>query len=196
MQCGRRLQNADIPYEARYPILLPRSHHYTGLVVRDPHIRVCHNGVKETLTEVQSRYWVIKGRSLTRSLVHRCTTSRRYEGALFCGPPPPPLPEFRVKDDPAFRYTDVDFAGPIFVQSGVSSNSVKTWICVFTCLVTRAVHLDIVCDLSAGTFLRCLKRFAASGDYLATSCLIMGKPFKLQPSSFVLSSRTQQFKST
>lgn len=51
-QCGGRLQNADIPYAARHPILLPRSHHFTGLVVQDAHIRVRHNGVKETLTEV------------------------------------------------------------------------------------------------------------------------------------------------
>ena len=76
-RCGGRLQNVDLPFAAKHPILLPRSHHYTGLVVRDAHIRVCHNGVKETLTEVRSRYWVIKGRSLTRSLVHRCTTCRR-----------------------------------------------------------------------------------------------------------------------
>ena len=156
------LDNADLPYAAKHPILLPQSHHYTGLVVRGAHIRVCHNGIKETLTEVRSRrYCVIKGRSLTRSLVHRCTTCRRYDGAPFCGPPPPPLPKFRVKDDPAFTYTGVDFAGPIFVQSEVSSSSVKVWICVSTCLVTRAVHLDIVCDLYAGTVLRCLKRFAA-----------------------------------
>ena len=93
--------------------------------------------------------------------MHRCTTCRRYDGAPFRGPPPPPLPKFRVKDDPAFTHTGVDFAGPIFVRSEVSSNSVKIWICVFTCLVTCAVHLDIVCDLSAGTFLWCLKQFAA-----------------------------------
>lgn len=77
----------------------------------------------------------------------------------FTGPPPPPLPKFRVKEDPAFTYTGVDFAGPVFVRSGASSS--KVWICVFTCLVTRAIHLDIVPDLSTETFVRCLKRFAA-----------------------------------
>ena len=41
-RCGGQLQNADIPYAARYPILLPRSHHCTGLVVQDAYIRVCH----------------------------------------------------------------------------------------------------------------------------------------------------------
>ena len=41
------------------------------------------------------------------------------------------------------------------------SKSNKVWICLFTCCVTRAVHLELVLDLSAVTFIRCLKRFAA-----------------------------------
>ena len=160
-RCGGWLQNADIPYPAKHPILFPWSHHFTSLVVKDARIRVCHNGVKEMLTEVHSRYWVVKCRSLTKALLHRCMTCRRYKGILFRGPPPPPLPEFRVKDDPAFTYTGMDFASPLLVRNGVSGDSVKVWICVFTCLVTRAIHLDIVCDLSTETFLRCLKHFAA-----------------------------------
>ena len=99
--------------------------------------RVCHNGVKETLTEVRSRYWIVKGRSLTRAVVYKCTTCKKYEGAPFDCPPPPPLPQFRVKEDPAFTYTGVDFAGPLFVRSGSPNSTSKVWICIFTCLVTR-----------------------------------------------------------
>ena len=73
----------------------------------------------------------------------------------------PPLPKFRVKDDPAFTYTGVDFAGPLIARNGVFGNNVKVRICVFSCLVTRAVHLDITSDLSTETFLCCLKQFAA-----------------------------------
>ena len=160
-RCGGRLQNAEIPYSVKHPILLPRSHPFTALIVRDAHLRVCHNGVKETLTEVRSRYWVVRSRSLTRAIVHKCTVCRKFEGTPFKSPPPPPLPEFRIKEDPAFSYTGVDFAGPLFVRNPSSDGSTKVWICVFTCLVTRAVHLDIVCDQSTGTFLRCLKRFAS-----------------------------------
>ena len=154
-RCGGRLQNADIPYAARHPILSPRSHHFTSLVVRDAHIRVCHNGVKETLTELRIRYWVVKGRSLTRSLVHRYTTCRRYEAAPFWGPPPP-LSKLRS----GVHLYRCRLCRPLLVR-GVSGSSVKVWICVFTCLVTRAIHLDVVCDLSTEVFLRCLKRFAA-----------------------------------
>ena len=129
-RCSGRLQNEGIPYAAKHPILLPRSHHFTSLVVKDAHIQVCHNGVKETLTEVRSRYWVVKGRSLTRALLHRCTMCRRYEGVPFHGPPPPPLPEFRVKDDPAFTYTGVDFASPLLVRNGVWRECEGMDVCV------------------------------------------------------------------
>ncbi len=107
-RCGGRLSNAEIPYA---PILLPRTHPLTKLIVRRAHERVCHNGVKETLTETRRSFWIPKGRSLTKCIIHRCVLCRRFEGAPFKTPPPPPLPTFRVKEDPAFSYTGVDFAG-------------------------------------------------------------------------------------
>ena len=115
-----------------------------------------HNGVKETLAEVRRRYWIVKGRSLTKVILFRCTVCKRYEGAALKGPPPPPLPEFRVKEEPAYTYTGVDFAGPLFVRSTCTSSerNCKMWICLFTCLVTRAIHLDIVNYLSTGAFVR------------------------------------------
>ena len=110
---------------------------------------VLHNRVKETLAEVQRKCWIVKGRSLTRAILFRYAVCKRYEGAALNGPPPPPLPEFRVREEPAYTYTGVDFAGPLFVQSRSSDSSYKVWICLFNCLVTRAVHLDIVSNLLA-----------------------------------------------
>lgn len=54
-RCGGRLQNADLPYSTKYPVLLDRRHHLTALIVKDAHGRVQHNGVKETLTETRSK---------------------------------------------------------------------------------------------------------------------------------------------
>lgn len=68
------------------------------------------------------------------------------------GPPPPPLPEFRIKLSPIQ-------ASILFIQNGTSSGSSKVWICLFTCLVTQAIHLDLVPDLSTTT---CRKRFMAN----------------------------------
>ena len=50
--------------------------------MRRAHECVIHNGVRETLTEVRSRYWITKGRSFVRMIVRQCVTCRRFEGKL------------------------------------------------------------------------------------------------------------------
>ena len=59
-RCGGRLGNADIPQPAKHPILLDRDHHLTKLIVWDCHEKVMHGGVKATMTEARSRYWVVR----------------------------------------------------------------------------------------------------------------------------------------
>ena len=108
-----RIQNADVPYAAKHPILLPRSHHFTTLVVQKAHQRVGHNGAKETLTELCSKFWIIKGRSLVKKIIHSCRLSRRFEGQPYSSPLPPPLPSFRLEEAPPFSFTGIDFAGPL-----------------------------------------------------------------------------------
>jgi hypothetical protein len=157
-RCGGRLSNVDVSYSVKHPILLPRTHPLTELIVREARERVFHNGVKETLTEIRRKFWIPKGRSLTRYIIHRCVLCRRFDGMPFQGPPPPPLPNYRVKEDPAFTYTGVDLAGPLSIRVSDTLTASKVWICLFTCFVTRAVHLDAVSDQSTQTF---LKRFAA-----------------------------------
>ena len=158
-RCGGRLQNADLSYSAKHPILLDGKHHHTVLVIRDAHIRVGHNGVRETLTEVRSKFWIIGGRSLVRSVIYRCVVCKRFEGRPVQAPQQPPLPEFRVKEASPFMFSAVDFAGPLWVQDKEMSR--KIWICLFTCCVCRAIHLEVVLDMTTTAFLRCVKRFAA-----------------------------------
>ena len=157
---------------------LPKSHPLTSLVVKQAHERVFHNGVKETLAETRSKYWIPRGRSFTGTIIHKCVTCRRFEGSPFNAPPPPPLPECRVKQAPAFSYTGVDFAGPLMVRTSHSSQSDKVWIALFTCYVTRAVHLDTVPDQSTLTFIRCLKRFIARRGLPRRFISDNGKTFK------------------
>ena len=66
-----------------------------------------------------------------------------------------------MKEAPPFVYTAVDYAGPFYLKRPKDSEEVKVWISLFTCCVTRAVHLELVSELSAVTFIRCLKRFTA-----------------------------------
>lgn len=160
------------------PNILPREHPFTSLVICDAHHPVGHNVVKETLREVRRKYWIVRGRRLIQALIHRCTTCRKHEGTPFKGPPPPPLLEFRIKEDPAFSYTGVDFAGPLFVRNGTLNGGSKVWICLFTSLVTRAIHFDVVTNLSTTTFIRCLKRFTARRGLPRKFLSDNGKTFK------------------
>lgn len=120
-----------------------------------------HNGVKDTLTELRSKFWLVKGRQTVKKLLHDCVTCRRYEGKAYKAPPPPPLPDFRVKTAPAFTFTGLDYAGPLYVKEAKRKTEKKVWICLYTCCVTRAVHLDIVPDLTPEAFLRSFRRFTA-----------------------------------
>lgn len=180
-RCGGRLGNADLDYYTKFPVLLSRGHHLTTLIVKDGHSRVQHNGVKETLTEVRSKYWIVKGRSLIQSIIYKCIICRRFEGRPFHGPPPPPLPPFRVKEEPPFSCTAVDFAGPLYVKMQGAGSSSKTWICLYTCHVMRAVHLDVVPDLTTSTLIRVSSVFVQGGDSHTRFCWIMARPLRLPP---------------
>ena len=176
-RCKGRIQNADIPYSTKHPILLHKNHPLSVLLVRRAHSRVLHNGVKETLTELRSKYWIIQGRNFIKSLIHQCRVCRRHEGKSYRAPPPPPLPAFRVEEAPPFSYTGVDFAGPLYVSSD-SSGVKKVWICLYTCCVVRAVHLELVFDMSTPTFIRCFKRFVARRGLPSKILSDNGKTFK------------------
>ena len=179
-RCGGRLTNVEAPFTVKYPVLLSQNHPLTTLVVREAHERVHHDRVKETLTETRRKFWIPKGRSLVRYLIHHCVLCRTFEGAPFKGPPPPPLPVFRVKEDPAFSYSGVDFAVPLTIRADNATHSNKVWICLFTCLVTWAVHLDVVTNMSTHSFLRCLKRFVPRRGLPRKFVSDNGKTFKAE----------------
>ena len=166
--CKGRFDNLDMPIESKYPIYLPKEHKLTELIITDCHVRAHHCGVKGTLAELRSRFWVSKGRQYVKEILRKCFVCRRVEGKPFCEPPTAPLPEYRVSEVPPFSNVGVDFAGPLYIKD-TKGKVAKSYICLFSCCVTRALHLEIVHDLSAPTFINCLRRFCARRG---TPCLI------------------------
>ena len=75
LRCGRRLGNADLTETEKHPALLDASHHVTSIIIQACHERVHHNGVKETLTELRSRFWIVRGRQVVRRILHVYTLS-------------------------------------------------------------------------------------------------------------------------
>lgn len=86
-RCGGRMHNTDFPSEVVTPTLLDKSDRLAELIVTEAHQRVQHNGVKATLTEVRSRYWLVKGRQFVRNLIYKCVTCHCLEGRPYSSIP-------------------------------------------------------------------------------------------------------------
>ena len=156
IRCKGRLEYSEMVHETKEPIILPKEHRLTILQIQECHHRVLHNGVRSTLVEFCSRFWVPKGRQLVKRVISRCVLCKKIEGRPSTQPPTASLPEFRVRPAPPFSKVGVDFPGPLFVK-GSGAQMRKSYFALFTCCVTRAVHLELVDDLSVETFKRCLR---------------------------------------
>ncbi|MCP4486957.1 MAG: transposase family protein, partial [Gammaproteobacteria bacterium] len=159
LRCEGRLHHSSLPHDAKFPILLPNKSHFTSLVIQHHHKKMHHCGTQQTLASVRQRFWIIKGGQAVRSVLTKCLPCKRIAGGPFKLPAIPPLPVDRVTRAKPFEFTGLDYFGPIWVKS--EDEKKKNWVCLFTCLVTRAVHLEPVSDMTAQEFLSSLRRFIA-----------------------------------
>jgi hypothetical protein len=151
---------ADLPELAIHPKLLPKgSCHFTMLVIRNFHTKLMHAGVAHTLAQIRQEFWIPGSRWQVLKYIRSCLQCKKYDSGPYKIPQVPPLPKARITSSPPFTFTGLDYLGPLQVKS--SDGTTKTWICLFMCLATRALHLEIVEDLSAEQFLLCLRRFVA-----------------------------------
>lgn len=155
---GGRLQNSDFTFREQHPWVLPTNHRYSELLVHYGHERVMHSGVRDTLIQLREHYWILRGRQLVKRIVSGCYICRKLK-VRAAKQTTAPLPRDRVTESPPFEVTGVDFAGPLYVKA--RGHPTKAYIALFTCAVTRAVHLELVSDQTTENFLLALKRFIA-----------------------------------
>ncbi|XP_076383571.1 uncharacterized protein LOC143260874 [Megalopta genalis] len=161
IRVGGRLRNADIKYTQRYPIILPKSHPVTALITQFEHQQTLHSGIQGTLNAVRQRYWPVDGKNMTRHIIRKCL---RCFKAKPTGPPDylmGNLPRDRLVATRPFENTGVDYCGPLFVKEKRFRNQkrLKVYGAVFICFVTKAVHSELVSDLTTEAFLAALNRF-------------------------------------
>ena len=125
------------------------------------HEKILHGGVATTLAKIREKYWLLKGRQTVKKCLRRCVWCKRINGLPYRNTPIADLPEFRVDQLRAFNTVGVDYCGPLRYGKGEGQDSAKAYICLFTCASTRALHLELVTNMSTDGFLRALRRFIA-----------------------------------
>ena len=159
IRCNARLQYSDLLDSTKYPILLPRSHPITSLIIRHNHLNLLHSGASNTLSRVRQTFWIPAGRRAVKAEFAKCLVCQRTEGGPFATPKMAPLPSERVNPAISFTNCGVDYFGSLYVK-GVKENK-KVWVALYTCLVTQAVHLGIVNDMSTEQFVLSFRRFVS-----------------------------------
>ncbi|XP_054710302.1 uncharacterized protein LOC129220001 [Uloborus diversus] len=153
-----RLRLSDLPLREKNPWILPGGEQFTKLLILQAYEKVYHYGVATTLAHLRETYYIIKGRKYVKSVLKSCIICKRFKvrpGKEEIAP----LPKDRIIESPPFETCAVDFAGPIFIKT--KSGPEKAYIVLFTCGVTRAVHLEVASDLSTETFILAFKRFVS-----------------------------------
>ncbi|GIX68261.1 reverse transcriptase [Caerostris extrusa] len=128
-----RLEQSELFHNEKHPVILPKSK-FTDLIIMSEHVKSFHSGVASTLSRVRNNFWIPRGRQVVKKVINR------------------------VVESPPFAVVGIDFTGAITIKAGNKSCK-KVYIALFTCAVTRAVHIEVVSDMSVKSFIFALRRF-------------------------------------
>ena len=164
LRVGGRLRRAEMEYGEKHPIVLPKNHHVSQLVAEHYHAQVHHQGRQITGGAIrQVGFWLIGGHDTVTKVISACVPCKKLRG--------PPLeqrmadlPPDRTEVCPPFTNVGFDVFGPWMVQTrktrGGAANA-KRWGLVFTCLSSRAIHIEVLETMDTSSFICALRRFFA-----------------------------------
>lgn len=167
IRVGGRLKNSSLPFSTKHPILLPNNHSYVSTIIRYFHIKNLHAGALTLHNILRDQFWIINGRNKIKQVIHRCvlcyrcrpTTESQVMGSL---------PTHRVEQSFPFTITGIDYCGPFFITSKIRGRGPsKVYLAIFICFSVKAVHLELVPDLTSAAFISALKRFIARRGHCA-----------------------------
>ncbi|XP_039447331.1 uncharacterized protein LOC120426603 [Culex pipiens pallens] len=159
MRVDGRLERATmVPFEVRFPVILPKGHPVTTKLLEHYHQKMGHAYFETAINELRQRFFIPNLRAELKRVMTACVKCK-VEKSVPAIPRMAPLPVQRVTPHQrAFSYTGVDYFGPIAVTVGRRSE--KRWVSLFTCLTTRAIHLEVVHSLTTQSCVMAIRRFA------------------------------------
>ncbi len=159
LKVGGRLCNASLPSSVKHPVIIPKDHHITKMIISQCHENVKHQGKGLTINEIRSQgYWIPGMSRAVAAHVHHCVTCRKLrrptEEQRMAD-----LPSERTNPSPPFTYCGMDCFGPFVTKQGRKVH--KRYGLLFTCFSSRAIHIEMLDDMSTDAFINGLRCFIA-----------------------------------
>ena len=159
MRVGSRLVNADIGHDEKYPMILPSKDPNVASLIRHVHHQDLHAGPKHVLCQLRRFVWILRGLQAVKTVIHHCVTCQRN----FKDPMKQqmaPLPQRRLIPTAPFEEVGLDCMGHFLVKLNGRADH-KVWAVVFTCMVSRAVHVEVLFKMDTEAMINAIIRFAA-----------------------------------
>lgn len=162
IRVGGRLRYSNLNYGCKHPMLLSKQSHLSLLLCRRWHKITCHAGPRIMTALISREFWIVSIKSVLHTVTRACPVCVRFDAK-----PPQPimadLPAARVQQSRPFARVGVDYAGPLQMREVQlrKSRIYKVYIAVFVCFSVKAVHLEVVTELSTDAFLAAFDRFVA-----------------------------------
>lgn len=154
-----RVRSSNLTRDEQFPIILNKGSRISHLLIKYAHLQTKHGGNQLTAQYLRKKYWIIGAKRSIKNVIRKCQicfklrmkTSEQLMASL---------PNYRTSPQRAFKNVGVDYAGPFTVRSALGRlpKLTKAWIAVFVCLVTRAIHLELVSQATTQAFIAALKR--------------------------------------
>lgn len=160
LRVGGRLQKTTLPADVCHPIILPKKHPVVNILIDYYHRKNLHAGTQLTQAILRQRVWILSARSIIRSRIFKCMICFRHKPKSQI-PLMGNLPSARVIPARPFLNVGVDYGGffNIKIHNLRTLRLTKMYICVFVCLATKAVHIEVVTDLTTSAYIAALTRF-------------------------------------
>ena len=164
LRIGGRLNHATLSTREKFPLVIPGRSHIATLLVRHYHEKVKHQGRVFTEGSVRTAgFWIVGAKKCINSILHKCVVCNKLRGRT-TEQKMADLPSDRLNTEPPFTYVGLDVFGPWAVTTrrtrGGQANS-KRWAVLFTCMSTRAVHIELIEAMDTSSFINALRRFFA-----------------------------------
>lgn len=162
IRVGGRLSNSEFDADKKHPIVLSADHQFTKMLFLREHLKLLHAGPQLLLSSIREQFWPIGGRNLAKKIVHnciKCFKNKPQQSQALMGE----LPKARISLTAPFYTTGVDYAGPFMIKDrqGRRCKTSKAFVCLFVCFTTKAIHLELVSNLTTVAFIAALRRFSA-----------------------------------